>query len=256
MKTILEEYQLNLAFSGRDAAVFVYRPLHLDEPLPCLIMHDGQNLFDDQRASFGTSWKLREAIESNNLNMIVVGISCADGLNRLDEYSPYHNKDIVGLRDWLTRPAGGLGNEYIDWIVNDLIVWIKQHYPVSDQFLMAGSSMGGLISMAAMCRYPQVFTKIACLSNALWFAPIEMAQLIESSSVLGNSVYMDVGLKESQQPQENAGYIDTNRLIASIWAKKGLKSFTYREIEGGIHSESAWSMRIGKILYGLLDENR
>jgi predicted alpha/beta superfamily hydrolase len=253
---VLSEHQLNLAFSGRDATVFVYHPKDMSERLPCLIMHDGQNLFDDDRASFGVSWKLREAIQRYDLKLIVIGVSCADGLGRLDEYSPFHNKDIVGLRDWLTRPAGGLGNEYIDWIVNDLISWIKKGYSVKDGFLMAGSSMGGLISMAAMCRYPHVFTKIACISNALWFAPKQMADLIESSTVSQNIVYMDIGRKESDKQQEIDAYIDTNRTIASIWARKGLKRFTYREIEDGIHLESDWSKRIGGILYELLDENR
>ena len=256
MKYILTEHKLNLAFSGRDAAVFVYRPENVNEVLPCLIMHDGQNLFDDDRASFGFSWKLREAIETHGLKLMVVGISCADGLDRLDEYSPFHNKDIVGIREWLTRPAGGLGNEYIDWIVKDLIVWIKEHYTVENSFLMAGSSMGGLISMAAMCRYPQIFSRIACLSNALWFAPEQMANLIESSTVTGNVVYMDVGLAESQNEHENQAYIDTNRKIASIWATKGCSSFQYREVAGAIHSESAWSVRIGRILSDLLVENR
>ncbi|MDP2814320.1 MAG: alpha/beta hydrolase-fold protein [Erysipelotrichaceae bacterium] len=256
MNYILEEHQLNLAFSGRDAAVFVYRPENVNEVLPCLIMHDGQNLFDDDRASFGFSWKLREAIETYDLQLMVVGVSCADGLDRLDEYSPFYNRDIVGLREWLTRPAGGLGNEYIDWIVNDLIVWIKERYAVEDSFLMTGSSMGGLISMVAMCRYPQIFSRIACLSNALWFAPAEMAKLIESSTVSGNVVYMDVGLAESQSERENQAYLDTNRKIASIWTNKGLSSFIYREVAGAIHSESAWSLRIGRILSELLVENR
>ncbi|PKM68734.1 MAG: hypothetical protein CVU94_05110 [Firmicutes bacterium HGW-Firmicutes-19] len=256
MNYTLTQRQMKLDFSGREATVFVYCPKNVEKPLPCLIMHDGQNLFDDDRAAFGVSWKLREAIEVYDLNMIIVGVSCADGLGRLDEYSPFHNKDIVGLRDWLTRPAGGLGNEYIDWIVHDLIVWIKEHYSVENQFLMAGSSMGGLISMAAMCRYPDIFTRIACISNALWFAPHPMAQLIEEADVKGNCVYMDIGLKESDKPQESEAYIESNRAIASIWAKKGLRKFTYCEIEGGIHSESAWSLRIGKILSGLLDENR
>jgi predicted alpha/beta superfamily hydrolase len=256
MKYVLEEFTLKLDFSGRNAAVFVYRPTDVTADLPCLIMHDGQNLFDDDRASFGVSWKLREAIEQYDLKIVVVGVSCADGLNRLDEYSPFYNKDIVGLRDWLTRPAGGKGNAYIDWIVNDLIIWIKERYLVNDQFLMAGSSMGGLISMAAMCRYPHLITKIACLSNALWFAPKQMAEMIESASVMGNSVYMDVGLKESNSESESASYIETNRQIASIWARKGLYRFQYQEYPMGIHHESAWSMRIGRILSDLLDENR
>jgi predicted alpha/beta superfamily hydrolase len=256
MKYILDEVKYNLSFSGRVAAIFVYHPEKIERPLPCLIMHDGQNLFDDERASFGVSWKLREAIEKYDLNLIVVGVSCADGLDRLDEYSPFYNKDIVGLRDWLTRPAGGKGNQYIDWIADDLIRWIKERYLVNDEFLMAGSSMGGLISMAAMCRYPHLFTKIACLSNALWFAPQEMAEMIGSASVSRNCVYMDVGLKESKNPDESQSYLLTNRKIASVWAQKGLSSFIYREIVDGIHHESDWSKRIGSILCGLLDENR
>jgi predicted alpha/beta superfamily hydrolase len=256
MNYVLDEYTLNLDFSGREAAVFVYRPMDIVTALPCLIMHDGQNLFDDDRASFGTSWKIREAVEKYDLQLIVVGVSCAEGLDRLDEYSPFYNKDIVGLRDWLTRPAGGMGNQYIDWIVSDLLVWIKERYEVKEEFLMAGSSMGGLISMAAMCRYPHLFKNIACLSNALWFAPKQMAQMIESASVSGNSVYMDVGLKESNSESESASYIETNRQIASIWARKGLYRFQYQEYPTGIHHESAWSMRIGRILSDLLDENR
>ncbi len=256
MNYILKEFTMNLTFSGRDAAVFVYYPEGIREPLPCLIMHDGQNLFDDARASFGVSWKLKDAIEQTGLDLVVVGISCAEGLNRLDEYSPFYNEDIVGLRDWLTRPAGGKGNEYIDWIVYVLIPWIKKEYPVLNQFLMAGSSMGGLISMAAMCRYPKIFTKIACLSNALWFAPQDMVKLIEGSDVSGNCVYMDVGRMESKIDRESQSYVDTNRAIASVWSHKGLYSFLYREYPQGIHHESDWSKRIGNILAFLLDENR
>ena len=256
MNYTLDEFKMNLTFSGRDAAVFVYHPKDIREPLPCLIMHDGQNLFDDDRASFGVSWKLKDAIEKVGLELIIVGVSCADGLNRLDEYSPFYNEDIVGLRDWLTRPAGGKGNEYIDWIVHELIPSIRKEYRVSEQFLMAGSSMGGLISMAAMCRYPKIFTKIACLSNALWFAPKDMADLIEKSEVQGNCVYMDVGLMESKIASESQSYVDTNRLIASIWSQQGLYSFLYREYPQGIHHESDWSKRIGNILAFLLDENR
>lgn len=77
----------------------VYRKIHMYLPddylfsnkrYPVLYMFDGHNLFYDEDATYGRSWRLSESIERYGKEMIVVGQECShEGNERLDEYSPY-----------------------------------------------------------------------------------------------------------------------------------------------------------------------
>lgn len=128
-------------------------------------MHDGQNLFDEYTGNFG-EWGVDEALDSliktGAPACIVVGIN--NGPNRINEYNPY-NTDRFGK---------GEGDNYLQFIVNNLKPYIDKHYKTLSQkenTIIAGSSMGGLISYYAVAKYPSVFGKAGVFSPSFWIAP-------------------------------------------------------------------------------------
>ena len=129
-------------------------------------MHDGQNVFDDA-SSYSGEWGVDEALDSMAAGcreIIVVAIDNG-GDKRMNEYSPYD----------MERFGKGEGDAYAEFLVKTLMPYINKHYPASrkrkDQFI-AGSSMGGLISLYTVLKYPRSFGAagifFACILGNTW----------------------------------------------------------------------------------------
>ena len=130
---------------------------------PVLYMHDGQNLFDDA-TSFSGEWGIDEAMQAmtGTQRSIVVGIDNGGG-SRIDEYSPWINAQY----------GGGKGDEYMDWLVNNLKPYIDNNYRTladRNNTGILGSSMGGLISFYGAMQYQNVFSKAGIFSPSFWFS--------------------------------------------------------------------------------------
>lgn len=70
------------------------------------------------------------------------------------------------LSSWTIYEA----DEYLRFLTSELKPFIDSHYSTlsdKEHTFIAGSSMGGLISLYAMCEYPDVFGGAACLSTHL-----------------------------------------------------------------------------------------
>ena len=141
---------------------------------PVLYMHDGQNLFDPTRANFG-EWGVDEhlvrLIETGQVRApIVVGVWNTP--LRLREYVP---AELIAalpaeVRDSLLNMYGGepLSDGYLRFLVEELKPRIDTEYrtlPGRDDTATMGSSMGGLISLYAMMKHPDVFGAAGCLST-------------------------------------------------------------------------------------------
>jgi predicted alpha/beta superfamily hydrolase len=133
---------------------------------PVLYMQDGQNLFNEQTAPFG-EWGVDEALDSlqakTGKECIVVGIDNGDD-KRMTEYNPYDQAKF----------GKGEGNQYVQFIAETLKPFIdKQYRTIKDpaHTFIAGSSMGGLISIYAVIKYPNVFGGAGVFSPAFWTAP-------------------------------------------------------------------------------------
>lgn len=141
---------------------------------PVLYMHDGQNLFDASKALFG-EWGVDEHLGRLIANgqvraPIVVGVWNTP--LRLREYVP---ADLIAalpaeVRDDVQAIYGGapLSDQYLRFLVEELKPFIDQTYRTlagPSDTLISGSSMGGLISLYAVMKHPQVFGAAACLST-------------------------------------------------------------------------------------------
>ncbi len=228
-----------------------------------LYMHDGQMLFDST-----LTWNKQEWMVDENLDKlfktkkikecIVVGPWNHAKL-RYNEYFPQKAlnympaaaKDSIFRRELNGNPQA---DNYLKFLVKELKPYIDSSYSVyTDQknTFVAGSSMGGLISMYAICEYPEVFAGAGCLSTH-WlgimkkFDP-EVAKAFNAymsdklPSPKKHKIYFDYGTKTL-----DSLYKPFQLEVDKIMKTKGYtsKNWITREFVGENHSEKSWSKRL------------
>lgn len=216
---------------NRTRRIWIYFPEGYEKSkkeYPVLYMHDGQNIFDEYTAGFG-EWGVDECldslIKSGKQACIVVGID--NGPKRFNEYNPFAFRDF----------GEGEGDLYLDFIVQTLKPFIDRKYrtlPSKENTIIAGSSMGGLISYYAMIRQPQVFGKAGIFSPAFWTAPA-MNALTDSLAVKVNGKFFFY-----MGAQEGGSYVNDMLEIQELLGEKSA-AMIYSVIDDeGMHNEKAW----------------
>lgn len=206
---------------------------------PVLYMFDGHNVFFDDHATYGKSWGMKEYLERGGKELIVVAVaSHPDGVQRLSEYSPY-DLEIPGL-----GALEGRGEVYMQWLTEILKPYIDNRFrtlPDREYTYIAGSSMGGLMSLYGAVKYPQLFCGAACLSPSLWTNPEEIAKLLENAVLPEDMrIYMDYGSEELGNHPENPQVLQ--RTVEQL--EKGGTQVLFRIVPGGQHCEASWEKQI------------
>jgi predicted alpha/beta superfamily hydrolase len=226
---------------GRTRKVWIYLPPDYatsDKRYPVLYMHDGQNVFDDS-TSFAGEWGVDEALDSlhsaGDWGAIVVAVDNGSQ-RRLDEYSPWRNTRMR---------MGGEGDAYVDFLATTLKPYIDRHYrtrPGRQDTGVAGSSMGGLISLYAALKHPDVFGRAGVFSPAFWFAGDSAYAYARAARppAEGTRFYFVTGGREGDQPEVYAR--DHQRMVQTLDAA-GFR--TGEQVEAhirpdGTHSEGFW----------------
>jgi len=214
---------------------------------PVIYMHDGQNLFDPAM-SFAGVWGVDEALRwasRRGVDAIVVGIP-NKGAARIAEYSPF--VEAGG------RGAGGAGDRYLDFVMRTVKPLVDARFPTlpdRSHTGIAGSSMGGLISLYAFFQYPEVFGFAAALSPSLWFADGALLDLVARAPRVPGRLYIDIGMREGERN------VALGRRLRDLLLAKGYerrRDFRWVEDKDGVHHESAWGRRFRKALPFLLRE--
>lgn len=226
--------------------VVVYLPGAYDEEVrryPVIYMQDGQNLFDDG-TSYAGSWGLADELVSASrlgADAIIVGVYHASQ-HRIDEYSPFVDE----------RVGGGNAAAYVTWMCDVLRPAINERYrtlPAREHTGVAGSSMGGLLSLYAVFARPDVFGFAAAMSPSLWFAQDALFDWVRAQPFADVRIYLDVGAREGERTLANA-----RRMRALLVDKGYVPRQRLRWVEDaiGVHHESAWGRRFRKALPALL----
>jgi predicted alpha/beta superfamily hydrolase len=212
---------------------------------PVIYMHDGQNLFDPAQ-SFSGSWNVDVAmaeVSLDGLGAIVVGVPNM-GNERLDEYAPFEHPKL----------GGGKGDQYLEYLINTVKPLVDQKYFTAadrEHTGIAGSSMGGLISLYAFFRYPETFGFAGVLSPSLWLTERKMFDFIERAPFSPGKLYLDVGDLEGER------HVDKALRLRDMLIEKGYRlgeDLMWVEEELGAHHESAWARRFRDALPFLLPE--
>ena len=235
---------------------YVYVPDNVEgKRYPVLYMFDGQNLFYDELASFGKSWGLLKYLEKNKVPLIVAAADCNFHREdhpyggRFSEYSPF------SFEHAMIGKICGRGKITMDWLSKEFKPYIDEHYPTlpdREHTFVAGSSMGGLMTLYAVLEYNEVFSRGASVSPAVYFTYEEVRAMIQNAEVKPDTVlYMDAGEKEfSEKLPMYEG--EWREMVSLLLEKKIL--LVSRVVPNGIHSEVSWEKQLPFILGTLLYE--
>lgn len=242
-----------------------------------IYLQDGMALFDKTIMWNGQEWGVDETIskllaEQQIKDCIVVGIWNGE-LNRHSEYFPQKAFTLLSKQqqDSLYNIANGAGklfsesiqsDNYLKFLVKELKPYIDQHYSTltdrSNTFI-GGSSMGALISLYAICEYPDVFGAAACLSTH-WPGTFEVAHNPVPAVFMSylerhlpvpktHKIYFDHG-----DQTLDALYQPFQVQVDAIMKAKGYAGGNWesRVFPGADHSENSWSRRLDIPLLFLL----
>lgn len=243
-------------------------------------MNDGQMLYDPENSWNKQSWNVddvaTELFDANKIkNIIVVGIWNGGQTRHVDYFpqKPFEYLSIVE-KDIVTTQLQKAGKEkesfkpqsdnYLKFLVKELKPYIDEKYSVytnSENTFIAGSSMGGLISIYAICEYPEVFGGAACLSTH-WVGtftldnnPIPDSFLKYMDKKLPNpkdhKIYFDCG-----DQTLDALYPEIQKNVDSLMIDNGYTKSNWitKYFPGENHSENSWNKRLNIPLEFLLSK--
>ncbi len=235
-----------------------------------LYLHDGQMLFDStttwNKQEWGVDETMSNLLQNNDIQAcIVVGIWNSNK-RRHNEYFPQKPFKYLtpvqqdSLMKAKRSPTQNLfdgeiqSDNYLKFLVKELKPFIDKNFPTytdKSHTFIGGSSMGGLISMYAICEYPKIFGGAMCLSTH-WIGihraennpiPNVFMQYVEKNlpNPKNHFIYFDYGTATL-----DALYPPFQKKIDDIMQKKGFNAtnWTSKMFEGAEHSEKAWRKRL------------
>ncbi|WP_044211765.1 alpha/beta hydrolase [Flammeovirga sp. OC4] len=260
----------------RNVDVYMPEGYSKDKKYAVLYMHDGLMLFDSTVTWNKQEWEVDENItkllNENKIQDVIVVAVPNNGKYRSSEYLPQKSlKDLSDsdMQAVLKKRVEGklLSDNYLKFLTSELKPYIDSHYPTySDRehtFVM-GSSMGGLISMYAICEYPEVFGGAGCLSTHWPMVYAEDFTDAENKAVTDGIInYVENNLPD---PKTHKIYFDFGtetldsqyepyqKRVDVIMKKHGFTSENWmtEKFPGENHSEVAWAKRLNIPLEFLL----
>lgn len=279
-----DRFVVTESFASRHVAarkVVVWLPAGYDggsEKYSVLYMHDGQNLFDPATSMAGQPWAVDKALstlmrEGTVRKTIVVGIW--NSPLRWREYAPAAPIERLtpALRNIVhdtTEPV--LSEAYLKFIVEELKPHIDKTYRTRadrDNTFIMGSSMGGLISLYALARYPNVFGGAGCVSthwpmttNRTLLAPKVDARVDEIAGAYFSWLETNLPRAAQHRIYFDHGTVNLDSLYApfqqradALMRAKGYRAdvdWMTRVFEGADHNEPSWRARLAIPLTFLL----
>lgn len=257
--------------SKRTVDVWLPKNYSTSKEYAVLYMHDGQNLFDETATWNHQEWKVDE-IASKLINeekikeFIVVGIHSLPN-DRFFDYFPQKSLAYINKKslDSLHKAAkeNGIkepslkftGDAYLKSVVEEIKPYIDKTYAVKtnrENTFIAGSSMGGLISIYAICEYPNIFKGAACLSTHWVGMDVGTGKNQTVSNAIfsymednlpspaEHKLYFDFGTKTL-----DAYYVKYEQKLNSLLVSKGFTKDNFLNIkfDGADHSEISWQKR-------------
>ena len=204
-----------------------------DEPLPMLVLHDGQNLFDGDRSFVpGEPWRVAETADELIASgaippIVIVGIDHG-GERRTFEYTP-----TAGRR------GGGGTAAYGRFVMDDVVPYVAETYGArATGIALGGSSLGGLAALVMARQFPGRVTRLLLMSPSVWWDRRDVLTRLRRVPLDSKSrVWLDIGLREGATSIRNA------RALRDVLTRQ-TSALHYLEDPAGEHTESAWARRL------------
>lgn len=201
-----------------------------------IYMHDAQNLFDD-KTSFVGEWKVDEYLDSIKENeSIIIGIEHGNE-KRIDELTPFQNE----------KYGGGKADNYLQFIISNLKPYVDSNYRTLKDNVNTtiwGSSLGGLVSLYAVIKYPEIFGKAGVFSLAIWINKNEMFEFVKNTEIdPEKKFYFLVGAEEGDTKEFQLEMVKDQHNTVELLKEKGIhnNNIIDKVIPNGHHNETLWS---------------
>jgi len=195
---------------------------------PVIYMQDGQHLFSINKTG-DDNWQIDLFLKQlpAKKQCIIVAIDNSEKY-RMSEYNPFD-----------TYYGKQAGIPYAQFLVETLKPYIDGHYRTKTDArhtAILGSSMGGIISMYAALKYPQVFGNAGLFSAVFWFSPKMYASADSTAINKKSRFYFVCG---DQEGNGASAMVKMDSIVRS----KGLsaKQSPATIVKGAKHDEQQWS---------------
>jgi len=240
----IKEFPSNILNNSREINIYVpssyFESIH--KSYPVLYMHDGQNIFDGERAYAGVGWMVHEVYDrlvSKGIirEIIIVGIDNMQK-ERLSEYAHCDGR-------YKRERIKGKGKLYERFLMEELKPFIDLSFRTlkrpEDTGLM-GSSMGGLVTFNIGFRNPDVFGKLGIISPSFWWSTRTNIQTVDKhqEAIVKTRMWIDMGTKESFLDKSFDRVVE--RILNKYDSSKG--NIESHWIIGAEHTEADWQKRV------------
>jgi len=220
-----------------------------------LLLHDGQNVFGPE-GPFG-GWRVDETLDADFPDVLAVAVDNA--ADRFDAYT--HVRDEV-----LGAERGGRADEYLDLLEEVALPFVRERYGVAaegDGLVMAGSSLGGLVTLYAAMTRPGLSGCVVAMSSTLGWgafgADVDGSDaLVRRWSEVGPRIYLDSGGAGTCGDPDGDGVDedseDSDNYCTTLQLRDHLDALGYSTDEdlfhwwepGAPHNEAAWRARVSR----------
>tara|TARA_B100002019_G_scaffold597_1_gene478 strand:+ start:143 stop:970 length:828 start_codon:yes stop_codon:yes gene_type:complete len=230
---------------------------HIDN---LILTYDGQNLFDSSTSHFGTIFDLENILQTVEdefgKNFLIIGITSNE--KRHIQYNPYPKENEINHAETHIK------NIVLNFLPS-VLDYLNINLENTNQ-IVAGASMGGLMSMKTSILFPQ-FRNIISLSPAFWFGYPSVLNDIKNLSN-ESLTYLYTGKKEGHifgdhvkkifpnnwdldfSNNDNFYYSGVKNIKDSFDSNNKKVIFSFQD--NGRHNETSWAKAILEILGKLI----
>ncbi len=244
---LLVSEPLPMAGLERSRRLRIYLPpsyaSHPSKRYPVIYFHDGQNVFDNA-TSYAGEWGADELLDDlalrHGFEAIAVAIDNGEQ-RRMQELNPWGHE----------RFGKGEGWAYLRFLVETVKPYVDANYRSRTEAAstaLIGSSMGGLITHAALHRHREVFGLGGVLSPSFWTARQTAYLLAESEPLLTSQrVFIYAGGREDRD------MVPLARRMFDLLRQQTKQLQFVEEPEAG-HNEAAWRAVLPRALAFLFSD--
>lgn len=238
--------------------VHIYLPRGYDtntwKRYPVLYFHDGQNVFFPG-GSFGC-WDA-DRIANYEISQGRMRETIIVAVDNGNDYGSDRRVEYIPPGDQLSGSGPGIADKYSLFLRNNVLPTLDYNYRTLNQpgqpsrpqdNIVAGSSLGGVVTAYLGRESSSVFGKVGIFSPALWAAPNYVSNSLNPAPKLPLQIYMDIGSAENSTSQSDSGvYWNDAMHLYNVYLKSGYAVNTellFHPECGANHNETAWSRRL------------
>jgi enterochelin esterase family protein len=182
----------------------------------------------------------RDYLERTGVGNLIEHLSAQPGM-------PVLAAVFVPPRDRMTEYA--MSDATVRFLADDVVSAVERRFPVTavarEGRVVIGASMGGLISLYAAIRRPEVFGRVVSQSGSLWWENGKILPLLQAYSGPPLGGFLSVGVYETPDME------DSNRLARDAIAGWAGSRFGYEETPT-THDWIGWRNHLRRVLTAVL----